>query len=115
VLIHPNGRAEALTFDPLPPLGAGFVVGGDADPTWPVESGARLVLYTDGLIERRDAPLDDGVALVVEAATGTAHLEPKDLAAHLLQALTGDRAQPDDVVVFVVAFDAVSPPGPVRS
>ena len=44
---------------------------------WPVttvtlEAGDRLLLYTDGLIERRDADLDEGVATLLDAVAAAA-------------------------------------------
>ena len=39
-----------------------------------LEPGSTVVLYTDGLVERRDAPLDDGLAKLVVAASEAAPL-----------------------------------------
>jgi hypothetical protein len=62
--------------------------------------GARLVLYTDGLIERRDEPLDEGFARLAAAAGGTV----SDLAAQLDTIVRGVRAAgpaQDDACVLI--------------
>jgi hypothetical protein len=64
-----------------------------------VESGALLFLYTDGLVERRDRPLDaqlERLRSVVAAAEPTA-------ACHAVMGhLIGERAPDDDVAALAV-------------
>jgi serine phosphatase RsbU (regulator of sigma subunit) len=63
-------------------------------------AGATLLLYTDGLVERRGEVLDDGVARAVAALDAAQHLPPADLADALRDALLpGPR---DDDVAFLV-------------
>jgi serine phosphatase RsbU (regulator of sigma subunit) len=62
--------------------------------------GSTLLLYTDGLIERRDRALDDGVALAVDVLTAGRHLAPADLAERLTATLLADA--PDDDVAFLL-------------
>jgi len=61
LLRHPDGRTEVLE------LPGGVVLGVDPAAEYPVteltlEPGAVLALYTDGLVERRGADIDEGVA-----------------------------------------------------
>ena len=63
ILLHPDGSATVLHTPPNRLLG----VGPGADRTETdllLDPGATLLLYTDGLIERRDRPLDDGIAVL---------------------------------------------------
>ncbi|WP_406036959.1 serine/threonine-protein phosphatase [Micromonospora sp. NBC_00898] len=46
--------------------------------------GDTLLLYTDGLIERRDRPIDEGLAELVDGLAGTAALPLGDLCDQLL-------------------------------
>ena len=51
-----------------------------ATDAWPgsertLAPGSRIVLFTDGLIERRAEPLDDGIARLVAAAATAPDLE----------------------------------------
>lgn len=68
-----------------------------------VDPGTMIVLYTDGLVERRGEPLDTGLTRLVEAARGLT--EPKDRARHLVEAIgSRDGIDDDDVAVVVVSF-----------
>ncbi len=70
--------------------------------------GSLLLLYTDGLIERRGESLDDGLRRLTEAlADGPEKLE--DLADHLLARLLGDAAPGDDIALLTVR---ALPPAP---
>ncbi len=69
----------------------------------PFPAGSVLVGYTDGLVETRHAPLDDGIARVVEAVASC----PPDAGAAaigrvLLEHCVGTRSLEDDVAVLVV-------------
>src|SRR5699024_7866918 len=49
-----------------------------------LEPGAVLVLYTDGLVERRGVPLDDDLERLAAAVASAPSVEPDRLADHLL-------------------------------
>ena len=61
---------------------------------------ATLLLYTDGLVERREEALDEGMARAVEALTAGRHLPPEELAELLTERLLTDA--PDDDVAFLL-------------
>jgi anti-sigma regulatory factor (Ser/Thr protein kinase) len=80
-----------------PPLGSGPFTLEEHVVTLPV--GARLALYTDGLVERRDRPIDDGIDQLAEELRthdGTITGVPADLAAVLVP-----QASDDDIAVLV--------------
>ncbi|TFV90187.1 hypothetical protein E4P40_07610 [Blastococcus sp. CT_GayMR20] len=62
--------------------------------------GSTLLLYTDGLVERRDRVIDDGMARAVDVLTSGRHLSPADLADLLTEKLLADA--PDDDVAFLL-------------
>jgi serine phosphatase RsbU (regulator of sigma subunit) len=62
--------------------------------------GSTLLLYTDGLVERRDEALDEGMARAVEALTDGRHLATGALADVLTDQLLADA--PDDDVAFLL-------------
>ena len=65
--------------------------------------GAVVLLYTDGLIERRGEPLTAGFERLAEVVrTGPA--EPEALADHLLATMLDDGSTTDDVAVLVVGL-----------
>lgn len=55
-LLHSGGRIELLEVPTGPPLGA--ELGGYEAVTVPIPPGAVLLLYTDGLVERRTLDID---------------------------------------------------------
>ncbi|MEZ3177640.1 PAS domain-containing SpoIIE family protein phosphatase/ATP-binding protein [Streptomyces pimonensis] len=71
VLVEPGEPALMLDVPPGMPLG----VGGEPFEEVEVElpEGALLALYTDGLVESRDHPLDEGLQAFVGALTNPAH------------------------------------------
>ena len=67
-----------------------------------IDPGTTIVLYTDGLVERRGEPLDVGLTRLVEAARTVT--ERKDRARHLVEAIGSEGRIDDDVAVVVVSF-----------
>jgi PAS domain S-box-containing protein len=66
-----------------------------------LEPGDALLLYTDGLVERRDVSLDRGLERLAEvAATGTLGLE--ELCDRVLGGLLGSGERADDVALIAV-------------
>ncbi len=72
-----------------------------------LEPGARVVLYTDGLVERRGESIDVSLQRLVDAA-GDAPVGPQPLADRLLERLLGGHAE-DDTALLVVEAVAVGP------
>jgi serine phosphatase RsbU (regulator of sigma subunit) len=62
--------------------------------------GSTLLLYTDGLVERRNEDLDEGMARASAALHDGRHLPPVELAGLLTDQLLDDA--PDDDVAFLV-------------
>jgi serine phosphatase RsbU (regulator of sigma subunit) len=100
LVVHPDGRAIYLDGGRSMPLGVSSKPGyAEADAT--LEPGSTVLLYTDGLVERRHAPLDNGLARLVVAAS-----EAKgDVGAfldHLVRALVGVEGLSDDVAMLAL-------------
>jgi serine phosphatase RsbU (regulator of sigma subunit) len=66
----------------------------------PLVPGATVVLYTDGLVERRDASLDVGLDRLLAAAPGLAGLPVDQLCDELLLRLAPDLT--DDIALLAV-------------
>lgn len=106
LLLDPHGTARLLAPEP-----ADLMVGVDAtverrEHTARVEAGSTLLLYTDGLIERRRESIDAGLArLVAVAARHHALALPDFLDAVLADAADdSDHAHDDDVALLAVRF-----------
>jgi anti-anti-sigma factor len=67
-----------------------------------LEPGATLVLYTDGLVERRGEALDQGLARLVEAVAHHADGPPTALVPALLGEMV-DRGRPADDIALIAA------------
>lgn len=68
----------------------------------PIAPGERLVLYSDGLIERRTRTLDASIDLLAREAEDTRHLTVEEQSVALADRLTEGTDVLDDVTVVVV-------------
>lgn len=66
------------------------------------ESGDLVVMFTDGLIERRDKTIDDGLKRLVDAVEATRHLAPQQMCESIVESLTADTAPVDDIAVLIL-------------
>ncbi|MFD3315016.1 SpoIIE family protein phosphatase [Streptomyces sp. NPDC058694] len=97
VLVEPGESALMLDVPPGMPLG----VGGEPFEEVEVElpEGALLALYTDGLVESRDHPLDEGLQAFVGALTDpSSPLE--DVCDHVLNTLDTHHGE-DDIALLM--------------
>jgi PAS domain S-box-containing protein len=97
VLVEPGEAALMLDVPPGMPLG----VGGEPFEEVEVElpEGALLALYTDGLVESRDHPLDEGLQAFVSALSDpTQPLE--DVCDHVLNTLDTHHGE-DDIALLM--------------
>jgi hypothetical protein len=72
-----------------------------------IAPGSTLLLYTDGLIERRGRDLDAGVQQLVDLLQRDPHRPPQDMVDLAVETLGRD--SPDDVVVLAIRFAAPDP------
>lgn len=86
--------------------GRGAVLGGPdrtryREDTATLRPGASVLLYTDGLVERRDEPIDEGLRRLREAAARAHASAPEQLVAAIGAALL-DSGQEDDVALLAI-------------
>ncbi|MCF6507927.1 hypothetical protein E9549_11005 [Blastococcus sp. MG754426] len=99
VLVDADGRTSLLRdADSLPLAVVDELHRPEAEAVLP--AGSTLLLYTDGLVERRDEAMDEGIERAAAALVEGRHLAPAELTALLTERLLGDA--PDDDVAFVV-------------
>jgi len=99
LLVTADGEARLLESAHGPLLGADTTAARSSAGV-PLPAGATLVLYTDGLIERRSEPIDHGLTRLRRHAAGLADEPPDTVCDRLLSSLDPDGA--DDVALLVV-------------
>jgi serine phosphatase RsbU (regulator of sigma subunit) len=99
IVVDADGRSRFLEDAASLPLAvADDLRRPEADVVLP--PGSTLLLYTDGLVERRDQVIDEGMARAVDVLTCGRHLPPAELAELLTERLLADA--PDDDVAFLL-------------
>jgi serine phosphatase RsbU (regulator of sigma subunit) len=84
-----------------------------ADAHAAVEPDDVLVLYTDGLIERRNRDLDEGFAALARAAGDLRGRPAETVCATLMDRLLPDQEHEDDVCLLVLRVLPAGSPRPV--
>jgi serine phosphatase RsbU (regulator of sigma subunit) len=102
VLLCPDGSCVLLDQATDPPLGARPEDVARPQTAVSYPPGAALVLYTDGLIERRGQDIDAGLARLTDALTRFARLSPEHLADVLLAHLGVSSGARDDIALLIV-------------
>jgi anti-sigma regulatory factor (Ser/Thr protein kinase) len=104
-LTYPDGTVEFLDVPSGLPLGIGGLPFESTELRLP--EGSRLVLYTDGLVERRDQDIDTGLRLLRETL---AHGDrsPEETCDAMLDALLPD-IQSDDIALLVARTQVLDP------
>ncbi|MFE1783874.1 PP2C family protein-serine/threonine phosphatase [Streptomyces sp. NPDC059506] len=101
VLVHADGSFELLDRATDPPLGARSEILPGPQAALPYSPGDTLVLYTDGLVERRGEDIDTGLARLTDTLSLHARLDVEHLADTLVDRLGGDGACDDTALVVV--------------
>jgi PAS domain S-box-containing protein len=111
LLMHVDGRIEELA-----PPRAQLMLGVDpaaprTDSVVTVQRGATLLLYTDGLVEGRDLPLDEGIARLRSALAELADEPLAVLCDQVIERLRPEGLQ-DDVALVAIRLHPEDRPRP---
>src|SRR5215467_11730557 len=99
LLVHPDGSNELLDVPPSPPLGIG---NGEVESRqFKVEDGSLLVMYTDGLVEKRTEDIDQGLAGLQRLFGPGSPAEPLDDLCRRTLAGVYDDHQLDDIAILI--------------
>lgn len=109
LIVTPSGQTVWLDSAPSPPIGSIPLERID-ERTITLESGSAVIVYSDGLVERRSEPIGDGLerlqreaaALVGRRAGST------DLARDLAERMRQHSPTGDDVVALCLFYDTAS-------
>jgi anti-sigma regulatory factor (Ser/Thr protein kinase) len=99
LLVKPDGHGVFLDVPPAPPLGIGD--GAVQSQEFAIEDGSLLVLYTDGLVEKRDSDIDVGLDHLKGIFDAESLSRPiEDLCKATLDGVYGDQER-DDIAVLI--------------
>jgi serine/threonine-protein kinase RsbW len=107
VLSQPRSAPHLLWEGRSTPVGTFGGSGSRSEAALTLEPGARLLLYTDGLFERRHRPLDEGLDRLVEEFDRRSDVPLPALIDGLTEALLADEEGHDDVCLLCLSFGAV--------
>ncbi len=103
LIVPPNRRSFWADEAGSPPLGT--LEGHEhCERSFVLEPGSFVVIYTDGLIERRSESLDVGLARLQATAQIIVHDNASTMAQDLVAAMTAQSTQDDDIVVVVIHY-----------
>jgi serine phosphatase RsbU (regulator of sigma subunit)/anti-sigma regulatory factor (Ser/Thr protein kinase) len=106
--VKPDGSAQFLEDGRSWPLGLG-IDRRRPYATAPFEAGSLVVLYSDGLIERRRQSLDVGLERLVAETRARVKLPIDQLADELLERMLADGEGSDDVVLLILRSPVSTP------
>ncbi len=115
VTVHPDGTVAALDTAGRPEM----LLGVDPDTrrsetVVTLDRGVTVLLFTDGLIERRDSDIDDGMDRLLGALADLADLPLQEVCDRVIERMV--EGQPDDDVALVaVRLHPVDRPRPAEA
>jgi serine phosphatase RsbU (regulator of sigma subunit) len=107
LLVHADGAFDVLEFPAAPLFTGGLGSGGFENSVVHLIDDDLLVLYTDGLVERRGEHLDKGIDRLANSLAVTREGQLASMLASTVQELVGDEPE-DDVAIVAVQLDGSS-------
>jgi PAS domain S-box-containing protein len=101
-----SGRAVELPVPPGPPLGVQHCHYKDHE--FRLDRGC-LVMFTDGLVERRGSHLEERLALLESSLRTSPSNQPSAVADFVIDAMTADQRRSDDIVVLTARRQVTDP------
>ena len=103
LIVRPDGSVGYIEHPRSVPLGVP-APGKRATGSCTLDPGSLVLLYTDGLVERRGAAISEGLGRLAEAAASAGH-DPEAACDHVVRAMLGDEGPSDDVALLAVAVN----------
>ena len=103
IIVAPDGVSVHLQDPPAPPIGCGHDPR-KKDHHFALQPGSRLLMFSDGLVERRTVDLDIGLTHLMFLAEETNRLIPPGKVCDILLAEMLTQAHEDDVCLLIADF-----------
>jgi serine phosphatase RsbU (regulator of sigma subunit) len=100
VIAAPGQHAALAQIAVDPPIGVTDLSGRQVT-TLTLAPGTALCLFTDGLVERRNEPIDQGINRLCQAVSAGS---PEDIGVSVMQALVGRERLGDDIALLVLRW-----------
>jgi anti-sigma regulatory factor (Ser/Thr protein kinase) len=110
ILVGPDGERSVLDQAQSLPLAVRPAASPRKQASVTLPPGGTLMLYTDGLVERRHVPLDDGINAAAALLTEHGAEHPDALADQVMAGMTPAAGFEDDVAVLIYR----QPPAPLN-
>jgi len=104
LLLPAHGEPQLLWDARSTPLGAFSAPSERPEARVRLHEGDRLLLYTDGLVERRDRGIDDGLTVLRDTAAGCHDLSLDNAVERLTRTMLEGELGRDDVCVLLVSW-----------
>jgi serine phosphatase RsbU (regulator of sigma subunit)/anti-sigma regulatory factor (Ser/Thr protein kinase)/PAS domain-containing protein len=104
IVIAPDGTIQRLDKALTAPICA-INVGLRPEESLVLQPNSLVLMYSDGLIERRGEDIDDGISRLESTAVALMDLPIAEFADEVISAMTGQSAPEDDVVILCFRFD----------
>jgi PAS domain S-box-containing protein len=108
LVVTPDGAVHWLDGGRSTPIGAVSLPCDRPDARHRLGSGDVLILYSDGLVERRREPISTGLGRLESAARSLRELPIDALGERLMKELTQPSASDDDAVILCLRFSPVT-------
>lgn len=103
LVIHDDGQSEFLEMQQSPPLGAGYVKSVPIN-RHRLNLGDTVLLYTDGLVERRDVPIDTSLEMLVDRIGGRDWSSTAELIDEIVRNRDQAESTGDDIAVLAARW-----------
>jgi serine phosphatase RsbU (regulator of sigma subunit)/anti-sigma regulatory factor (Ser/Thr protein kinase)/CHASE3 domain sensor protein len=109
LLVSPTGHVVVLEDAVSWPLAVCGTARTDIGTTVPFPAGSMVLLYTDGLVERRSEPIDYGIARLVTAVRAHWNLPVDTLCDRIISSALAGRRRNDDVALLALRSPVSAP------
>ena len=110
IVLTPGSPPELVWDGRSGPLGTGPPVETRNETGLQLSPGTRVLFYSDGVVERRDRPIDSGIERLMDAFARRRDEPPDTVAASLSTELLPEQHGADDVCMLAFAFEQPVPP-----